>query len=138
MRLRLVIMFSAICGSAMAADAGSEVTLSATPPVQVQSPEAMLALSSPEFVRPKPISSHQCDLYFPTAKKKLVQHPTVLSFKITVDGSVQNVRVSRSSGSELFDQEGARCATKWRYEAATENGNPVEMNWSAAIDWHRH
>lgn len=92
----------------------------------------------PDFIRPKPISSHMCDVHFATAKKVTVSGPTILSFKIIADGSVQNVRVSKSSGNEVFDQEGALCAEKWRYEPATENGKPVASNWSAMVDWQRH
>ena len=94
-------------------------------------------LPGPDFVRPKPVSSHLCDGYFDAAKKMTASVPTILSFRIAVDGSVKDVRVSKSSGDEAFDREGALCAAKWRYESAKENGKAVEANWSAAVEWAR-
>jgi TonB family protein len=118
MRVQFAIIFSLICTSAVADD------VSAPQPTDVTSPV--------------PISSHRCDLVLPTAKKGLLPGDTRVSFLIDTDGDVHDVHINQSSGVDWIDQEGALCAAKWRYKPATRNGKPVDAEWKANIDWHRH
>lgn len=50
-----------------------------------------------------------------------------LSFVIEKDGSVSNVLVTESSGSEDLAQEAIKAVAKWKYKPAMENGEAIQQ-----------
>ncbi len=61
--------------------------------------------------------------------------PTVLAFRITVEGTLKDIIVEKSSGVERLDAMAALCATSWHYKPAVDKGVPVEIAWHAEIHW---
>ncbi len=58
---------------------------------------------------------------------------TIAYFHIAADGSVRDIVVGRSSGSEPLDQLVIRCISQWRYEPTMRAGQPTEILWGATI-----
>jgi TonB family protein len=48
-----------------------------------------------------------------------------LSFTIKLDGSVGNIRVLKSTRSDLSD-EAVKAVSRWRYEPQLQDGKPIE------------
>ena len=62
--------------------------------------------------------------------------PTVLSFKVEIDGTLKDVTVVKSSGNATLDESAAKWVTaKWRYKPALSDGHPVETTTKAQILW---
>jgi protein TonB len=60
---------------------------------------------------------------------------THVSFQITTEGSVKNVVVTQSSGSEELDQAAIECTGSWTYRPAQKDGHPIEIAWRADVNW---
>lgn len=58
-----------------------------------------------------------------------------VAFLIKADGSVEDVRVDNSSGSDLLDRAALGCVRHWRYRPAVDNGNPKDVPWKAEVVW---
>jgi TonB family protein len=61
-----------------------------------------------------------------------------LSFHVTIQGTVSDVTVETSSGNTYLDQAAVACASAWLYHPATKNGVPVEVPWTAMINFSTH
>jgi TonB family protein len=80
--------------------------------------------------RPTPLPSTLQCISFPKEPVNLYAlGSVVLEFKIAVDGTVRDVHVAQSSGSDAYDASMVECASHRRYTPATENGQPVEVPW---------
>jgi len=94
---------------------------------------AVKQLSSPASIgRP-----HSCGDQYPALSLRLgEQGTTTIGFKIATDGSVKDLSVAESSGSERLDQAAVKCASRWRYKPATgEGGQPIEVPWKSRVVW---
>jgi protein TonB len=79
---------------------------------------------------------HECSQNYPPMSVKLGEEGvTLLSFHVMPDGSVSNVTVAKSSGSDRLDQAAVSCAERWRYKPATMDGTPMETPWQANVQW---
>lgn len=77
--------------------------------------------------------------YYPEVSVRLNEEGTATaSFKVMTDGSVSNVTIAKSSGSDRLDAATITCVGHWRYKPATQDGNPVETPWQAAVQWKLH
>jgi len=63
--------------------------------------------------------------------------PTEVSFTVGIDGSVKDLSVSKSSGSQKLDNAASSCIGGWKYTPASKDGHPVEVHWSERINWQR-
>lgn len=85
--------------------------------------------------QPDPCTGQPRVLYPPAAVREGREGDTVLAFTIGIDGRPMNISVAQSSGSPDLDEaaiEGAKC---WRYKPAMKNGQPVEVEWNARVNW---
>jgi periplasmic protein TonB len=101
--------------------------------VQNKVPAQVKQLSSPASIgRP-----HTCGQEYPALSLRLgEQGTTLLAFHIAVDGSIKDVSVATSSGSERLDEAAVKCASRWRYKPAIgESGAPIEVPWKAQVVW---
>ena len=90
------------------------------------------AISSPASIGRR----HSCEQNYPPISQRLgEQGVTVLAFHIAVDGSIKDITVANSSGSERLDNAAMSCAASWRYTPAIEAGHPVEVPWKAQVQW---
>jgi TonB family protein len=79
---------------------------------------------------------HVCLKYYPIqAMQEGIQGMTTLSFIISEDGSVNDLKVSESSGSPLLDSATMVCAKTWRYIPAHHNGKPVAIPWETSVNY---
>jgi protein TonB len=94
---------------------------------------------APRQVVATPVSigrPHVCQQNYPALSMRLQEEgTTMLSFHVTADGSVSGVSVSKSSGFQRLDDAAVSCAQRWRYKAATQDGNAVEVPWQAQVVW---
>jgi|HubBroStandDraft_5_1064220.scaffolds.fasta_scaffold13027_2 TonB family protein len=77
---------------------------------------------------------HTCDWYKPFPR---AEGTTQLAFLVDVRGRLQDITVTKSSGSDDVDQASTGCAARWKYYPAMQDGKPVETRWSAQIDWRK-
>jgi TonB family protein len=104
---------------------------------------AILLAASPAFADAPPTVApvsmgppHVCAQRYPA--RAIAVHAegmTVLVFVVASDGSVKNVKVSRSSGNDDLDAAAVACAETWRYHPATRDGTAVETPWQASVAW---
>jgi protein TonB len=79
--------------------------------------------------------NRQATYYPPAAVRDGREGTTVLAYRIGIDGRTHDVTIALSSGSPDLDQaamEGAKC---WRYKPAIKDGHPVEVDWTAKVNW---
>jgi TonB family protein len=59
-----------------------------------------------------------------------------LSFVVTSDGSVSNIRLLKRTKSD-FDDFAIGVVSKWKFEPATKDGKPVAVRLEAEVRFHR-
>ncbi len=115
--------------------------------IQTDAPATNAITTQSKVATPPPISSpasigkpHRCgEEWYPPISKRLDEHGvTTLAFRIAVDGSIKDITVANSSGSERLDNAAMSCASSWRYSPAIEAGHPVEVPWKAQVVWQLH
>jgi protein TonB len=83
--------------------------------------------------------AHTCMDKYPEVSVRLNEEgTTTLSFKVMADGSVSNVSVAKSSGSDRLDNAAVSCAGRWHYKPQTVDGQAQETNWQANVQWKLH
>lgn len=99
-----------------------------TPPAP---PKPVIASTPVSIGRP-----HTCGNVYPDISIRMKEEgTTTLAFTVNTDGSVSNVSVANSSGSSRLDDAAVSCASRWRYKAATQEGQSVAVSWKAAVQW---
>lgn len=102
------------------------------------------APTPPAPPKPAPIAStpisigkpHVCGQAYPDISIRMKEEgTTTLAFTVETDGSVSNVSVANSSGSSRLDDAAVKCAGRWKYKAATQEGQAVALQWKAAVQW---
>jgi protein TonB len=61
--------------------------------------------------------------------------PTVLSFTVQKDGTVDGIVVSQPSGTASLNDDAIACAKEWRYPPPMAAGVPSTTPWRAQINW---
>ena len=80
-----------------------------------------------EFKKPKRIT--KTTLPYPrTLKEQGIEGNVVVLIRISADGSVERVKVLKSSGYPEFDDAAARAAARERFTPATKDGEPIDYN----------
>ncbi len=98
-----------------------------------------LCLASPALAQTAPAGDHA-----PVPKPplhicsdsvlKTIDSPVTLGFRITPEGTVGDVAVLQSSGSDSADQAAQSCVKTWTYEPAQRDGAAIE--WQAHVTLH--
>lgn len=79
---------------------------------------------------------HSCDGFYPEAALRDDREgTTVLGFTIRSDGSVSNIKVTKSSGQRLLDDAASRCVSLWHYRPSMRQGRPVAAAWAVKVQW---
>ncbi|HEX3673781.1 MAG TPA: energy transducer TonB [Rhizomicrobium sp.] len=90
-------------------------------------------------VRPSPLGPpHDCppEIFYPaSAWKAHEEGTTMIAFRVTAEGKVEDIRINKSSGSAALDLATVLCASYWRYVPATQNGKPVDAPWKVTVNW---
>lgn len=82
---------------------------------------------------PKP---EDCRKDYPWIARVLGEEGTTgLVFDVHADGTVDNVVVAQSSGSERLDDAAVDCVKRWHYRPAIKDGKLADVPWTASIAW---
>ncbi len=73
-----------------------------------------------------------------TARKRNYQGTVMLDVRVTVDGSVAQVRIAKSSGYAILDRSAAKSVKGWRFSPALRAGRPVEMWVQVPVRFELH
>lgn len=72
---------------------------------------------------PQPISKVAPD-YPPQARSRKLEGFVELEFRVTANGSTEDIRVVRSEPEGLFDRSAVRALMRWKFKPAERNGVP--------------
>jgi len=61
---------------------------------------------------------------------------TELGFTVAADGTVNNVKVSKSSGSDRLDDAAVECVARWHYRPAIKDDQTVDAPMSVKVTWN--
>lgn len=73
--------------------------------------------------------------YPPDAREKKIEGSVVLRFTVNHEGTPQNINVKRSLYPSL-DQAAVESVSKWRFEPAMKDGQPVSMWMEAEVNFN--
>ena len=60
---------------------------------------------------------------------------TELAFNVLADGTVENVSVTKSSGTQGLDDGAVKCVKKWHYLPAIKDGKLADARWTTQVVW---
>jgi len=72
--------------------------------------------------------------YPPDAREKKIEGSVLLGFTVNHDGNTESIQVKRSVYPSI-DQAAVEAVSKWRFEPAMKNGEPVSMWMEAEINF---
>jgi len=61
---------------------------------------------------------------------------TELAFQVLADGTVSDVKVSKSSGSDRLDDAAVECVAKWHYRPAIRDDQTVDAPMTVKVAWN--
>jgi protein TonB len=118
----------------IANDAPATNAITAVQAVQPTPPAPVQAAPTP----PRPVGrTHNCDSYYPDLSRRLnEQGVVVVQYEVGADGTISNVTVRTTSGSDRLDQAAVSCvSSRFRSEPATQGGKPVAVTTASAIQF---
>ncbi len=81
-------------------------------------------------------AGHSCQSqYPPQAVERNEEGTSVISFHVSTDGTVISPQLVQSSGHQDLDDVALRCVARWRYKPALQNGQAIEVPWTAKVQW---
>jgi protein TonB len=60
---------------------------------------------------------------------------TEVAFQVLADGTVSDVKVSKSSGSDRLDDAAVDCVSEWHYRPAIKDDQLVDSPMTVKVDW---
>jgi protein TonB len=122
----------------IANDAPVNNAITAVQAVQPTTPKAV----EPTITPSKAVGrTHDCATYYPDLSRRLNESGDVLvHYDVGVDGSITNVGVAKSSGSDRLDQAAVSCvSSRWRNTPAMNGDTPVASpNHQAIVRFSLH
>jgi len=87
--------------------------------------------------RPPSLSKPEnCRDNYPFFARVLGQEGTTeLGFTVMADGTVSNVKVTKSSDSDRLDDAAVECVTQWHYRPAIRDDQTVDAPMTVKVDW---
>jgi protein TonB len=82
---------------------------------------------------PKPISTPDAE-YTDRARKKKINGTVIVTMIVTPEGKARDVKVIKSLDKEL-DKQAIAAVSKWTFEPATKDGNPVAVHLKAEVSF---
>jgi TonB family protein len=61
---------------------------------------------------------------------------TELAFTVSADGTVRDVKVAKSSGSDGLDDAAVECVGKWHYRPAVKDGQLIDTPMTVKVAWN--
>ena len=85
---------------------------------------------------PYAVGEHNCLQAYPEAAKQArIEGITSVSFHITEQGVVQNVKLRQSSGDKTLDKAAVACIKGWLYTPAKLDDKPIAVDWRYDVKW---
>jgi protein TonB len=97
-------------------------------------PEVVYERKMPDMTMPKPVYEPSPE-YAERPRKKKLQGVVLLSMIVTPEGTVRDPQVTRSLDKDL-DKKALECVSKWKFEPATKDGQPVAMRIAVEVNFH--
>lgn len=85
---------------------------------------------------PVPSAQNRPPVFFDSVRKSGWRGTVYLELDLDTTGRVVAVRVLKSSGNDVQDEEAVRKAKTWRYSAATIDGRPVPTTVNVPVNFH--
>jgi len=83
---------------------------------------------------PKPVYQPPPE-YADRPRRKKIQGIVLLSMIVNADGTVRDPQVTRSLDKDL-DKKAVECVSKWKFNPATKDGQPVAMHLMVEVNFH--
>ncbi|MEI9932482.1 MAG: energy transducer TonB [Rhizomicrobium sp.] len=61
---------------------------------------------------------------------------TELAFTVAADGTVNDVKIAKSSGSDGLDDAAKDCVARWRYRPAIKDNQLVDAPMTVKVNWN--
>ncbi len=61
---------------------------------------------------------------------------TELAFTVSADGTVRDIKVTKSSGHDGLDDAAKECVAKWHYRPAIKDGQLVDAPMTVKVAWN--
>lgn len=97
-------------------------------------PEVVYERKMPGMTMPKPVYEPSPE-YAERPRKKKLQGVVLLSMIVTPEGTVRDPQVTRSLDKDL-DKKALECVSKWKFDPATKDGQPVAMRIAVEVNFH--
>ena len=87
--------------------------------------------------RPPSLSKPEnCRDHYPFFARVLGQEGTTeLAYTVLADGTVSNVKVTKSSDSDRLDNAAVECVAKWHYRPAIKDDQTIDAPMTVKVDW---
>ena len=59
-----------------------------------------------------------------------------LSFMVLADGTVRDIKIAKTSGSDRLDDAALGCVAKWHYRPAVKDGQLVDSPMTVKVEWN--
>jgi TonB family protein len=88
--------------------------------------------------RPPALSrAANCRKDYPLLSRILGQEGTTeLAFQVMADGTLSDIKVTKSSGSDRLDDAATDCVAKWHYKPGLKDDQLVDMPMTVKVDWN--
>jgi TonB family protein len=88
--------------------------------------------------RPPALSKPEnCRADYPLIARIFDQEGTTeLAFQVMADGTLSDIKITKSSGSDRLDDAATECVAKWHYRPAINDGQLVDMPMTVKVDWN--
>ena len=115
---------------------GIVLTGHAAEPVPVKIVKERVAVLQKISQPPSPSQLEDCHDDYPFWSRLRGQEGTTdLTLQVRADGTVGDVKVAQSSGSERLDDAAVECVSKWHYRPAIKDGKLTDVPWTARVVW---
>ncbi|MGP0017390.1 MAG: energy transducer TonB [Candidatus Sulfotelmatobacter sp.] len=105
-----------------------------TQDAQTPSEEVVYEHQGPGMTHPKPVYQPPPE-YADRPRRKKIQGNVFLSMIVTADGTVRDPQVTQSLDKDL-DKKALECVSKWKFDPATKDGQPVAMRIAVEVNFH--
>jgi protein TonB len=86
---------------------------------------------------PMPSRAENCRKDYPFFARILEREGTTeLAFVVSADGTVRDVKVAKSSGSDGLDDAAVECVARWHYRPAVKDGQLVDAPMTVKVAWN--
>jgi TonB family protein len=113
--------------------------LQAQPQAPVKVVKEVLRVPVIQHVSQPPVLSkpENCRDHYPFFARVFEREGTTeLAFTVSADGTVRDIKVTKSSGSDGLDDAAKECVAKWHYRPAVKDGQLIDASMTVKVAWN--